>query len=330
MPIDLPTDLGLLNPTEQGAQFEVKNLYMAKAALALQDGLQPFSRDFFYRVFPLQEAGETIAEHFQRAIQHPTGLYLFFQRYTHFNAYTSAAISRLASSIALSRYLFIDESVPVVEESDRGFNIAAKVMIAASDEGTNDGAPHRMLAQLLLKTMGDYAGLSASERNQFAPIPAWLDQICQAVVDSYQGKPDDLAALVRSIGFHAASELLGDIEYALVDRVVRHDHRGTGFDQFLSRTPAVELCGHRYHPWCYVLVHSRHEGTGVEASHFECVVDALNMVVQYRPESQEQIMEWVLEGFNQFLSLEQKMFARVDRERQSWLQENNLAIEVLV
>lgn len=291
----------------------------ATTGLAAANPVQPFSRDFFYQAFDLLKSEEIIADYFHHALQHPTVLYLFFQRYTHFNAYTSSVISRLASSIAMSRYLFTDPEVPVIEEADRGFNVAMKVMIAAADEGSNDGASHRALAQLLLKTIGDYAGLSVLERNQFAKIPAWLNEISMSVMDGYQGQPGNVAALIRALGFHAASELLGDIEYALVDKVFRHDNQGSEFDCYLRNSSAVEICGHRYHPWCYVLVHSRYEGSGVEASHFECVVEALNLVVQYRPEPVEQIVQWVLEGFEAFMTLEQDLFKQIHQECQVWL-----------
>jgi hypothetical protein len=293
-----------------------------KSHLAVQNSVKPFSEEFFRQCFPVNEAQDKIEQYFNRAIEHPTGLYMFFQRYTHFNAYTSAVIARLASSIAMSRYLFKDPTVEVIEESDRGFNLAAKVMIAASDEGTNDGAPHRTLGQLLLRTMGNYANLSVAEQNQFADVPAWLTDICDGIMTGYAGVPGDAAALIRSMGFHAASELFGDIEYGLVDKVVRYDNKNVGFDAFLRQTPVAELCGHRYHPWSYILVHASHAGAaGVEACHFECVVDALNLVADYRPESKEQIMEWVLEGFEQFMNLEQAMFRQVDAESQAFVKQ---------
>jgi hypothetical protein len=302
------------------AQSENLTQAIVKANLAVRNGVKPFSGDFFRECFTVAECENKIERYFNRAVQNPTGLYMFFQRYTHFNAYTSAVISRLASSIAMSRYLFNDPNVEVIEEADRGFNLAAKVMIAASDEGTNNGATHRALAQLLLRTMGDYAELSASERNQFAPVPAWLTDICNGIMEGYAGVPGDAASLIRSMGFHAASELFGDIEYELIDKVVRHDNKNQGFDAFLRKTPVMEISGHRYHPWGYVLVHASHQGAaGVEACHFECVVDALNLVADYRPESKEQIMQWALEGFEQFMNLEQDMFARVDAETQAFI-----------
>jgi hypothetical protein len=311
---------------------EIANLaqVIIKANIAVKNGVKPFSGDFFRQCFAVAEAEEKIENYFNRAIQNPTGLYMFFQRYTHFNAYTSAVIARLASSIAMSRYLFNDPNVKVIEEADRGFNLSAKVMIAASDEGTNDGAPHRTLAQLLLRTIGDYADLSIDERNQFANVPLWMTDICNGIMEGYAGVPGNAASLIRSMGFHAASELFGDIEYGLLDKVVRHDNKNVGFDAFLRKTPAAELCGHRYHPWCYVLIHASHEGAGgVEASHFECVVDALNLVGDYRPESKAQIMQWVLEGFAQFMNLEQDMFSRVDEETQIFVKQSKQSVKEL-
>lgn len=293
---------------------------LVKADAAVQNGIKPFSEDFFRECFAVAEAGNKIEQCFHRAIQNPTGLYMFFQRYTHFNGYTSAVISRLASSIAMSRYLFNDPNVEVIEEADRGHELAAKVMVAAADEGVKDSATHRSLAQLLLRTMGDYAGLSTDQRNQFSPVPVWLTDICNGIMAGYAGVPGDAESLIRSMGFHAASELFGDIECDLVDKVVRYDNKNLGFDAFLRKTPAAKIGGHRYHPWCYILIHASHEGHGgVEASHFESVVDALNLVADYRPESQAQIMQWALAGFEQFMNLLLEMFTRVDAESQAFV-----------
>jgi hypothetical protein len=275
-----------------------------------------FSRKFFEERCDLQAVEQTVSKAIDLGLQNPTALYLAFQRFIYFNGYTSSVISRLASSIAMSRYLFQDPDITVIEEADRGFDIAMKVMVAAYDEGSNDAASHRALAQSLLKTIGNYAELSDAERNQFMAIPAWLDDIAESVMDQYQGKPNDIAALVRSLGFHAASELMGDVEYALIDRIFRYENKETGFYQYLSKQSPVEIAGHRYNPWCYILIHSQHEGDGVEASHFECVVDALNMVARYRPESTEQIVAWTLEGFSSFIALEQRLFREITQECQ--------------
>ncbi|MBD2449321.1 hypothetical protein H6G76_19585 [Nostoc sp. FACHB-152] len=274
-----------------------------------------FSENFFEQLFDFEELDRTVAASIRLAVRNPTSLYLFFQRYTYFNGYVSSMIPRLVSSIAISRYLFNDPHISVVEEADRGMQIAAKVMVAAADEGAY-GASHRSLAQATLKAVGNYAGLLPEQRNQFSLIPPWLNEIIDAVISGYQGTPGDIASLIRAIGFHSASEILGDLEYKLLDKIIRYEHQGIGFDQYLRQEASpVTIDGHRYDPWCYVLIHSKHEGSGAEIQHFECALEALNMLFPYRPELEHQkIMEWVLEGFQAFVSLQQCLFREIYRE----------------
>ena len=54
------------------------------------------------------------------------------QRYVHFNGYAGSLVARLASSIGLSRDLF-NNSNTVIDEADRGMEIAAKVFAATID-----------------------------------------------------------------------------------------------------------------------------------------------------------------------------------------------------
>jgi hypothetical protein len=273
-----------------------------------------FSETIFRELLDFSDLEQAIASTMRLAAQNPISFYLFFQRYTYFNAYASAVISRLASSIAMSRYLFTDPEILVTEEADRGFQISAEIMVAASDEGAY-GITHRELAQLLLSKAGDYAGLSIDERNQFSHVPAWLDEIVKDVMTAYQGKPGDVVSLIRAIGFHTASEMLGDREYALLDMIIRYENRGVGFDRYLrEQTTPVQIRGHQYDPWCYVLIHGKHEGSGAEARHFVHVLEALNMVVRYRPESEQQIAEWVLEGYQAFVELQQRLFREIYSE----------------
>ena len=272
-----------------------------------------FSETLFTERFDFVELEQTVASTVRLATQNPTSLYLFFQRYTYFNGYASSVIARLASSIAMSRYLFNDPNELEIEQADRGFRISAEVMVAASDEGAY-GITHRELGQLLLKTSADYAELSIDERNDFFQVPAYLDEISNAVMSGYQGTPGDAISLIKAIGFHAASEMLGDREYALIDKIVRYDRKGSGFDTYLRNSSPVPMRGHRYDPWCYIVIHGKHEGSGAEARHFDHVLDALNMVVACRPESEEQIMEWVLQGYQSFVELQQKLFKDIYRE----------------
>ena len=84
------------------------------------------------------------------AVQRPRLLYLFMQRYTHFNGYAGSLVARLASSVGLSRDLFKSSSAVVADEADRGLEIAARILAATIDEHADKGqkcAPHRALAQ---------------------------------------------------------------------------------------------------------------------------------------------------------------------------------------
>ncbi|MGA7935136.1 MAG: hypothetical protein WCA35_16430 [Kovacikia sp.] len=274
-----------------------------------------FSESYLKNEFNLADLDQTVTSTLRLAVQNPETLYLFFQRYTYFNAYVSALISRLASSISLSRYLFNNSELLVKEEADRGMEIAAQVMSAAADEGTDSTPIHRALAQLLLKTVGDYAELSANKRNEFAKIPAWLNQVIDGVIENYQGTPGDIASLIKAMGFHLASEILGDREYALLDMVVRYENKGIGFDRYLlEKAPRVKIHGHVYSPWTWVAIHSKFEESAAEAEHTECAFNALNMTARYCSEPEQQILEWVLQGFTTFVELQQRLFNEIYRE----------------
>jgi hypothetical protein len=273
-----------------------------------------FYENLFRELVDFSDLDETVISTVRLAAQKPSTLYLFFQRYCYFNGYASSVIARLASSIAMSRYLFVDPNILAIEEADRGFQISAEVMIAASDEGAY-GITHRELAQLLLKTIGNYAELSNEERNNFSQVPAWMHDLVDRVMAGYQGTPGDATSLIKAIGFHTASEMLGDREYALLDMIIRYDNRGTGFDRYLKeKTSTVKIRGHRYAPWCYIVIHAKHKGSGAEAEHIKYVLKALNMLVAYRPESEEQIREWVFEGYKAFVELQQGLFQEIYRE----------------
>ena len=274
-----------------------------------------FSEDFFHDLFDFEQIETTVTSTLRLVIKDPVALYLFFQRYSHFNGYASAMISRLASTIGLSRYTFSNPEMIVKEESDRGMDIAAQVMSAAADEGANGTPVHRALAQLTVRTVGDYADLDDSERNKFANIPDWLKQIIRDVISIYEGKIDDEASMVKAMGFHMASEMLGDREYALIDMVVRHENKGIGFDRYLKQKAKPALINdHRYTPWSWVVIHSKHDGTGVEAEHSEFAVSALNMAVRYGSASEKQIKAWAEEGFRAFVELQQRLFREICRE----------------
>ncbi len=249
----------------------------------------------------------------------PEGLYYFMQRYAHFNGFAGSLVARLASSIGLSRELFNQPGISVVDRADRGLDIAAKVLAATIDEHADGGAQqvtHRTLAQATMKAIGDYAKLTDLECNQIAQTPEWLEKIVTDLIAGYQGKIGDLQALVTAVGFHIGSELLADREYALIDKVVRHNNRGVGFDRYLQGKQ-VEIAGKRLSPWYWIVVHGKHNSSGVEAEHCQLALDALNQIVAYRPESAATILDWASQGFLDFAELQQRLFFQSEVELQT-------------
>ncbi len=288
-----------------------------------------FSESFFHELFDFEQIESTLTSTIRLAVKDPIALYLFFQRYSHFNGYAAAMIARLASTIGLSRYTFNNPELTVTEEADRGMDIAAQVMSAAADEGVNGTPVHRALSQLTVKTVGDYAGLNDAERNQFADIPLWLREIVRNVIATYEGKIDDEASLVKAMGFHIASEMLGDREYALLDMVVRYENEGIGFDRYLrQKAKPVLINDHRYVPWSWVLIHSRHDGSGVEIEHSQFALAALNMAARYGSASEKQVKTWAEEGFRAFVELQQRLFREIRLECLEMAQERAVSPEV--
>jgi hypothetical protein len=240
----------------------------------------------------------------------PVKLYYFMQRYAYFNSYAGSLVARLASSIGISYKLFQNKETSIIEQADRGLEIAAKVLAATIDEHADAGAqnvPHRTLAQITLKAVGEYAQLSDAELNKIGETPKWMETIIEDLIAGYQGKIDNPQALATALGFHIGSELLADQEYSLLDKVVRYSNRGRGFDAWL-RGKQVEIEGKKISPWYWVVVHGKHNASGVEAEHFQLALDALNLFAQDRPESRDLIFNWAADGFLQFADLQQRLF----------------------
>ncbi len=275
-----------------------------------------FTIETFHDLFDRQINDSNIEQTVELAAQDPTKLYYFMQRYAYFNSFAGSLVARLASSIGISYELFRKEGVSVSEQSDRGLEIASKVFAATVDEHADAGAdkvPHRTLAQVTLKAIGDYAQLSDTELNLIAQTPDWMIGIVTDLIDGYQGKIDDLEALVTALGFHLGSELLADREYALIDKVVRYTNRGIGFDAWLQGKQ-VEVGGKRLSPWYWIVVHGKHNSAGVEADHFQFALDALNLLAEYRPEANDTILKWASQGFLDFAQLQERLFRDIKAE----------------
>jgi hypothetical protein len=283
-----------------------------------------FTTENFDQIFDRQENNAKIEATVELAAVDAVKLYYFMQRYAYFNSYAGSLVARLASSIGVSYQLFRQPGITVTDFSDRGLEIAARVLAATIDEHADAGAqqvPHRTLAQATLKAMAEHAELKDIELNLTAQSPEWMTAIIKDLIGGYQGKIDDVEAIVTAIGFHLGSELLADREYSIIDKVVRHSHRGKGFDRWLQGRQ-VEVGGKKISPWYWVVVHGKHNSSGVEAEHFDCALEALNLVVQYRPESPEQIWQWASQGFLDFAHLQERLFSGMAVELQGLTPEN--------
>jgi hypothetical protein len=283
-----------------------------------------FTTETFDAFFDRKTNNDNIEATIALAASNPAKLYYFMQRYAYFNSFAGSLVARLASSIGLSYQLFQNAEISVKDQSDRGLEIAAKVLVATIDEHADAGAqqvPHRTLAQATLKAIGDYAKLNDADLNQITQTPDWMGDIITDLIASYQGEINNIEALVTALGFHLGSELLADQEYSLIDKVIRYTNRGHGFDAWLHGKQ-VEIAGKRLSPWYWIVVHGKHNASGVEAEHFQFALEALNLVAQYRPESHETILKWASKGFLDFAELQQRLFAGTKAEL------TNLTIEV--
>lgn len=287
--------------------------------MQLTTPLAPFTIQTFQDLVDRKTNEANIEATIELAAVSPVGLYYFMQRYAHFNGYAGSLVARLASSIGLSRDLFNQTGVAVTDRADRGMDIAAKVLAATIDEHADCGAQqitHRTLAQIAMQSIGEYAELSERELNQIAETPEWLNDVVRDFIAGYQGKVEDLEALATALGYHVGSELLADREYSLIDKVVRYTHRGEGYDAYVQGKQ-VEVAGKRLSPWYWIVVHGKHNAAGVEADHFQLALDALNQMVEYRPESAETILGWASKGFLDFSELQQRLFLEMKIELQT-------------
>lgn len=290
----------------------------SKLLLDAVESVSCFTEQDFNRISNFDSLDKAVEEACQIAIGQPKAFYLFMQRYTQFNGQAGSLVARLASYIGLSRDLFQIKNCEIIDEADQGLDIAAKVLSATIDEHCDKhhkGYTHRTLAQATLKTVGNYAELSVSERNKLATIPNWLTLLLTATANGYQGVPGDFAALIRAMGFHAASEILADREYTTIDRVVRHDNSNTKFDKYLKdKHGQINLNGKNTSAWYWIATHGSHKKSGVEKQHFEDALEALNLAMEYSSNSQEQMNQWVFAGFSDFVTIQQTFFQEVQKE----------------
>ncbi|MBC6420057.1 MAG: hypothetical protein GDA44_15470 [Prochloron sp. SP5CPC1] len=223
-------------------------------------------------IFNFWEIDSLVKDCCQIASQNPQRLYLFMQRYAFFNSFAGSLVARLASSIGLSHNVFVDPSCPDLEEADRRMDIAANIFAATVDEHSDchyKDTPHRTLAVATLKAIGDFASLSEEQKNKLSQTPQYLTPILEKTIQGYQGVPGNAWELVKSMGFHAASEILASHEYTVIDEIIRYENQGQGFDGYLSNgNRQVTVNGQNINPWSWIVIHGNYKGSGVEEGRF--------------------------------------------------------------
>ncbi len=246
----------------------------------------------------------------------PHATFVFFSRYAAVNGFAGPLVARLASAIGLSRGTFVDGAAPA-DIRDRDMHVASLVYSASIDEFMDKrqhNLPHRTLAQALVQAAAEYARLDAAGREELSRLPSDYAEVLASFTTEYQGQVNDERALTRALGYHAASELRADREYALIDQLFRRDHADDGFGQWLRSTPTVGIDGARLSGWYWIVVHGRHDGRGVEMDHYENAARAIELARAYGSLAGDEFDDLVTQGATAFVQLINRVFQSIDRD----------------
>jgi hypothetical protein len=228
------------------------------------------------------------------------------ERYAYINGFAGSAVALLAGNLGYERELFLDPGGQ--SNSDRGMMIASKVFAATIDEhGAQHGkAPHRNLAQACLEAVARVCRVTQAERKLLdARSEAFLATV-RSFKANYAGEPRTLNNLVRSVGYHVASEYLADQEYQVMDEEIWFKHPDDRFRRMVRRTqPAPGQWGG---PWMWVTVHGHFgaaesdDGHGVEHDHFQYALKAVDLIEEFRPKTmnREACKQRLVEGLVAF------------------------------
>ncbi len=265
-----------------------------------------------------QEISNFIEEIVGRALTNPEALYLLVHRYTHFNGYAGPLVGILAANIGLSRELFHDPHEEIRSLADRASLVARYVHNATIDEHgmgiSNKKLPHRVLAQGTLKFIAEFAKLNGSRQNKLSQAPSWLSEICQRFISGYQGKAGDIEELLLAMGFHAASEMLADIEYAAIDRALRINGKDSSFARYLQTRTRVVVGDYQINPYIWITAHACHDRHGVEHDHYEDALRAIEMAEHYSSVDPKEFLNWIKKGFQKFITLQHLLFSFIREE----------------
>jgi hypothetical protein len=254
----------------------------------------------------------------KEATTSPKALYMFMQRYVRYGRIFSTSVPTLAGTIA-SSHLFQDPNCPIHMHAERSMDVAAKVLAASIEEFTDPrtGVSHGTLSYALLDKLAEYADLSDTEINQIAQSESWLSGILSFVETAYKAESDDLESIIQAIGFHVATETVGDKEFSIINDVLFSQHRDSNFGRFI-RNSKISFPHGTVSPWYWIVIHGTEGTKGVELKHSAEAFAALNYITKYSDASEKQIIAWAGQGFADFAHIQTRFFKQVQEELHSF------------
>lgn len=277
----------------------------------------------------------TIAKNYIRACLDaenttPLAITAFLNEYVLWNGYYAGFMTSLAGNVSSSRDLFIDKNQPIAALADRSNYVASFIFDTIRDEyndrETQHRDTHRCLAQAFISGIIEYFELGQLEEEhddnlvhfgkvRFSSL-AQLVELNKALPKNIEGKfisdlregfqvdaPQNSPRLFKGMGFHLASELLGDAEYSVIDQWLNEKY--PELVKYLKNT-RVEINGNLHNCYSWISIHSS-SGSGVEAEHFMRVKQGIDEAVKF---STLNVMttDLIEDGFDEFLSAHKKFF----------------------
>jgi hypothetical protein len=229
----------------------------------------------------------------------------FVHRFTVFCGDFAGGVANLVGALHVRWDLFRDSSEEVFHCADRGAEIASHVFFAAEDEYadrlTGARVTHRQLAQMLLREIMRYVGMSASVLNRGDNVAddmaAIIDDIKRGYLLGASYSDDELFS---ALGFHIGAEWLADKEFRAIDRFLARRH--PALREHLKATEVLQGMS-AYH---WIGLH-----TLVEKEHLEHgVVAAKKAICYYQGQlSRAELENLVMHGFRAFGCLQRRFFA---------------------
>lgn len=236
----------------------------------------------------------------------PDDLVRFFHRFSQYNQHFPGAVSYLVSAIHFKSDLFKDEKCEVLPNSDISSSIASSIFFAAEDEyalgDRKKRLTHRMMAQNVLNHAIEYAGWSSSKINEYDSMFSDNEKIFNMLCNGYRvDKINDIESIFLAIGFHLGSERLADIEFNLVDKMLKTNH-----PSFVHSARKNSCNGYSVPIYSWISIH-----TAVEVDHFKYGLLAASDAIRYctdKSKSSNHLMSLLSCGFMEFIDFQKEMF----------------------